>query len=69
MHGDTLETTIGTGTLRGSKLGREVLTFNVGGSYLIGKSFTVFGGYQGESLLSSSGGFTHTGHVGGSWKW
>jgi hypothetical protein len=71
VYGDTLKTeVVGAGTLQGSKLGRDVLTFNVGGSYLIGKNLTVFGGYQGEAMLNASkNSVQHTGHVGGSVRW
>jgi hypothetical protein len=72
LHGDTLATSMYNGTAAsvGSNLGRSVLTFNVGGSYRIGKCFTVFGGYQGEALLDADkDGVQHIGHVGGSWKW
>jgi hypothetical protein len=59
-------------TLSGSKLGRSLLTFNVGGEYALGqkKTFAVFGGFTGDSALDRDGdGFQSVGYVGGAWKW
>ena len=55
--------------LTGSKMGRELLTVNVGGSYLIGRNFTAFGGYDMQAVVDRSGGVQHAGHVGGSFRW
>ena len=56
--------------LAGSDLGRSVLSFNIGGSYLVGRNFTLFGGYRGEVTPEQAGkGYTHIGHVGGAWRW
>jgi len=55
--------------LYGSKLGREVLSFNVGSSYQLGRSLTVFGGYDGRAVVDHTGGYQSIGYVGGSWKW
>ena len=56
-------------TLQGAKLGRELLMVNVGGSYLIGRNFTVFGGYDLQAVVDRSGGVQHIGHVGGKVNW
>jgi outer membrane autotransporter protein len=56
--------------LVGSTMGRSVLSLNVGGSYLVGKNFTLFAGYRGEAAPEQAGrGFENTGYVGGAWRW
>jgi hypothetical protein len=56
--------------LQGSRLGRSVLSYNFGGSMLIGKHCSVFGGFNGETVTDRDGdGFHSTGYVGGAWKW
>ena len=56
--------------LQGSKLGRSVLMYNVGGEYQLGDCFSVFGGYDGQAVLDRAGnGVQHIGYVGGSLKW
>ena len=73
VRGKSYETVIAqgglSGALRGATLGRELVSFNAGGSYRIGKSFTVFGGYDGGMVMDRNDDFLHTGYVGGSWKW
>jgi len=57
-------------TLGGSKLGRSVLSYNLGSSWLVCRNFTVFGGYRGEVAPEQAGrGYAHTGYVGGAWRW
>jgi hypothetical protein len=56
--------------LQGSKLGRSVLSYNVGGEYALGKCFNVFGGYDGQAVLDRPGDkVQHVGYVGGIVKW
>ena len=55
--------------LQGSKIGRELLTANVGGSYRIGRHFTAFGGYDLQAVTDRKGGVQHVGHVGGRVSW
>jgi hypothetical protein len=57
-------------TLFGSKLGRSVLTLNLGGSWTVCRNISLFGGYRGEVTPERSGdGYAHTGYVGGAWRW
>ena len=57
-------------TLIGSDLGRSVLSFNIGGSYLLGRNITLFGGYRGEVIPEQAGrGYTSIGHAGVAWRW
>jgi hypothetical protein len=59
-----------TSTLRGSDLGRSVLTFNVGSSYALSPRSSVFGGFTGDAVLDRDGdGFQSIGYVGLQWKW
>ena len=59
-----------TSRIVSSKLGRSVLTFNVGSSYQVGRNFSLFGGYRGEVTPEQAGkGYIHTGYVGGAWRW
>ena len=58
-----------TGTLRSTRYGRQLVSFNVGGDYQLRKNFTVFGGYTGLATVDRSGGFQSIGQVGGAWKW
>jgi hypothetical protein len=64
-----------TGTLRsalvGSKVGRSILSYKLSSSYVVCKNFTVFGGYRGEVSPERAGdsAYTHTGYVGGAWRW
>ena len=56
--------------LIGSRQGRSVLSFNVGGSYLVGRNFTLFGGYHGEVTPEQAGNtYASAGQVGGAWRW
>jgi hypothetical protein len=75
-NNDELETRVSaaglSSTLSGSKLGRSLLTFNVGGEYAFGayKNFSIFGGFTGDAALDRDGdGFQSVGYVGGAWKW
>jgi hypothetical protein len=77
MNGKELSTCayrVGTPTMNamlvGSKMGRNLLTFNVGGSYQVGKNISVFGGYEGQYTLDGdSKSAMNAGYVGGGWKW
>jgi len=51
-------------------MGRELLTFNLGADYQIGKRFSVFGGYQGEYVTDRANSQVHSiGYVGAGYKW
>ena len=53
-----------------SDLGRSALSFNIGGSYLLTRNLTVFGGYRGEVIPGQEGrGYIGTGYAGGAWRW
>jgi hypothetical protein len=57
-------------SLVASKLGRSVLSFNVGGSFMVCNNFTLFGGYRGEAAPERAGrGYENIGYVGGAWRW
>ena len=59
-----------TSRLMSSKQGRSVLTFNLGSSYQVSRSFSLFSGYRGEVTPEQAGrGYIHTGYVGGAWRW
>jgi uncharacterized protein with beta-barrel porin domain len=56
--------------LVGSKIGRDLLSFNIGGTYQVANNFSVFGGYEGQSSLDSSANGVHSaGYIGGKWRW
>ena len=57
-------------SLVSSKLGKSVLSFNFGGSYLLCNNLTLFGGYQGETIPAKAGkGYTGNAYIGGAWRW
>ena len=56
-------------TLRGAKMGEQLLTVNVGGEYQLGRNLSVFGGYNGQAVVDRTGGFQNAGYVGGAVKW
>ena len=57
-------------TLAGSKMGRQVISFNLGGSRMVMQDVTIFGGYRGEVTPDRDGrGYTHIGHFGGAVRW
>jgi hypothetical protein len=57
-------------TLYGSKLGRSVLTFNVGGSLALSKRTSVFGGFTGDNSFDRDGDkFQSNGYVGLQYQW
>jgi len=57
-------------SLAGAKLGNTLLTFNLGGTYQIGKSCSIFGGYLGESVTDRANSRVHSqGHVGLGYVW
>ncbi|MDR0328088.1 MAG: autotransporter outer membrane beta-barrel domain-containing protein [Planctomycetaceae bacterium] len=54
----------------GSKPGRSLLTYNLGGDFMVSDSFSIFGGYNGEYAFDRSHGVAqHSGYVGGVWRW
>jgi len=53
----------------GTKMGGQLLNFNVGGDLKLGSNFTVFGGYDLQAVVDRAGGVQHTGHVGGAVRW
>ena len=56
--------------LYGSKIGRELLSFNLGADYQISRNFSVFGGYQGEYVPDRDNSQVQSvGYVGAGWKW
>jgi hypothetical protein len=60
----------GNNTLLGSQLGRSVVSYNLGGSLALNRTFTVFGGYRGELTPESAGrSFAHIGHAGATLRW
>ena len=70
----TYVTSIDTPTLgaplRGTKLGRELLTFNLGGEYWLAQNLSIFGGYQGEYVMDRANSKIHTiGYAGAGWRW
>ena len=71
LHGQQLRAAMGSaGRLSGSKLGRELLTLNVGGEYQLCQSFAVFGGYEGQYTLDgASKSAQNIGTIGGIVKW
>jgi len=57
-------------TLVSSQLGRSVVSYNLGGSWIVNPKFAIFGGYRGEFMPESAGrGVTHIGQVGGALRW
>ena len=57
-------------TLVGSQLGRSVVSYNLGGSFIITPRFALFGGYRGEYTPENAGrSITHIGHFGGALRW
>ena len=75
MNGQQLRTTgvVAGGpqmNLNGAKLGRELLTFNLGSDLQLTKSFSVFGGYQGAYAMDRTNSRVHSmGHVGAGFRW
>jgi len=75
VHGQKLSTQVSQGSyapiaLYGTKLGRELLTFNLGGEYQVSKNFLVFGGYDGQYAVDSANDAVQSiGYVGAGWKW
>lgn len=75
MLGDMLRSDVwtmrgGKEKLSGSQLGRSVVSYNLGGSWMVTHRFTVFGGYRGEYIPESAGGsYVHVGTIGSSVRW
>jgi hypothetical protein len=56
--------------LAGAKMGRSILSYNLGGACQVSKCFSVLGGYQGEYAFDRSGKGVHSTYfVGGAWVW
>jgi uncharacterized protein with beta-barrel porin domain len=72
VNGERLSTTaVNDGIpfqIEGASLGREQLTYSVGGSYQWRKNVSLFGGYDGGYVCDTRTA-QHTGYVGGSWRW
>ena len=57
-------------TLAGSTLGRSVISYNLGTSWMVNDKFSIFGGYRGEYVPESTGkGYANTGYVGAALRW
>jgi len=74
LNGKELKTRATNGAydmqLTGAKLGRELLTFNLGGEYWLAQSLSVFGGYQGEYVMDRTNSRVHNaGYIGAGFKW
>jgi uncharacterized protein with beta-barrel porin domain len=54
--------------IAGVNLGRELLSYNVGTSYRLGRTMSLFGGYDGSYVFDTKTA-QHTGYVGGAWRW
>ncbi|MGL4943039.1 MAG: autotransporter domain-containing protein [Thermoguttaceae bacterium] len=73
-HGNVVRTTVDGGggavNVWGSDLGRNKLTFNVGGDYKLGAKTNAFGGYSGDYFADRAGKpWGHTGFAGVRWAW
>jgi len=70
INGQELNATANGVNLSGAKLGRELLTFNLGTDVQVTKNFSLFGGYQGEYAIDRDNSRVHSmGHVGAGFKW
>jgi len=74
LNGKDLRTRVSKGAfsapLLGTTLGRELLTFNLGGEYQFAGSLFLFGGYQGEYVLDRTYSRLHNiGHAGAGLRW
>jgi hypothetical protein len=59
-----------SGILTSSKLGRSLLSFNLGGSCRIGKYTTIFASYQGEYVTDRANSQIHSiGQAGVGYRW
>ena len=57
-------------TLRSSKMGRSIVSYNLGASWMLNPHVSLFGGYRGEYAAEKAGsGITHIGHFGGALRW
>ena len=57
-------------TLLGSTLGRSVISYNFGASWIVNSKLSVFGGYRGEYAPESAGkGYANVGYVGAALRW
>jgi uncharacterized protein with beta-barrel porin domain len=55
--------------LRGTKMGGQILSYNINGDLKLGRNVSVFGGYDLQAVVDRSGGVMHAGHVGGAVRW
>jgi hypothetical protein len=74
MNNDLLWTTVhnsgAQSTLYGSKLGRSVVTWNIGGEYQLRKRLSLFGGYTGDAYTDRTGDpYASTGYLGLNYRW
>ena len=75
VNGDELRTGVQNSLgqraqLLGSKLGREIMSFNLGGECWLTKKLAVFGGYQGEYAMNRINAQLHSiGYIGAGWEW
>lgn len=70
MLGNELRSGTTSGTLVGSTLGRSMISYNLGGSWIVNSKLTIFGGYRGEYAPESAGkGCVNIGYVGGALRW
>lgn len=69
-HVTSLANPVFNAPLRGSKLGRELLTFNLGGEYWLAQCLSIFGGYQGEYGIDRENSQVHSiAYFGAGCKW
>jgi hypothetical protein len=74
LNDNKLKSTVDVGVnnynIYGSDLGRQVVTFNVGGSFKVSNSLDVFGGFTGNAYVDRDGTpFQSVGYVGGAVRW
>ena len=72
LNGQELSTGLGTSgmMLAGSKLGRSLLTANIGAEYNVNKNFSLLGGYEGQFTLDGdSKSAMNAGYAGVGWRW
>ena len=72
MNGQALKADVGASKVElvGSKLGRELLTINLGSEYQLSRSFSLFGGYEGQYTLDgATKSAQNIGTIGGIVKW
>ena len=55
--------------LAGTKLGRSLVTLNIGGDFQVSKCMSLFAGYQGQYVVDRAAGAQSIGYAGLGWKW